>query len=115
MPRMVLFVLSLAASVGVCANAYAAHWSVCNRTHEDLDVAIAFMDNQDTFMSEGWHPLNSCGPCVVVLNFDRTSHENVWMFAKNGNVPRFSSAHNHFCVFDGAFRHPHVKGAPCPA
>jgi uncharacterized membrane protein len=115
MPRMILFVASLAMSVGLCGNAHATHWSVCNHTAEHLNVAIAFVDNENSTMIEGWHELGACGGCAVVLNFDRTQRENVWLFAKNNNnVSRFHSANPRLCIFDGqAFRHRNVPGEHC--
>jgi uncharacterized membrane protein len=118
MPRMVLIAaISLAASLGLSANAHATHWTVCNKTPEDLNVAIAFIDNENHTAVEGWHGLHKCGGCAVVLNFDDTQKENVWLFAKNNNdIPRFQSAHPRLCVFDHqAFRHRIVGGVACPA
>jgi uncharacterized membrane protein len=116
MLRTVLVAVSLAASFGLSATAYATHWTVCNRTPENLNVAVGFIDNNNQTATEGWHALNRCGGCAVVLNFDRTQKENVWLFAKNeNNVPRFHSAHPRLCVFDQAFRHQTLGGVPCGA
>ena len=116
MSRMVLIAISLSATLGLSANAHATHWTVCNRTAEDLNVAIGFIDNESHTATEGWHAVNKCGGCAVVLNFDRTQKANVWLFAKNhSGVGRFESQHPRMCVFDQAFRHRQVGGVPCPA
>jgi uncharacterized membrane protein len=115
MSRIVL-VLSLAASVGLCGNAHAKHWTVCNHTSEDLNVAIAYHDTQNQTVTEGWHPLGKCSGCVVVLDYDRTDNDAVYLFAENGaHAARFQAEHPRLCIAQQAFR---IRNAPnsvnCP-
>src|SRR5438128_7703384 len=68
--RMAVGLILLAASLGLSSHAHATHWTVCNRTAEDLNIAIAYVDNENLTATEGWHGINKCGGCAVVLNFD---------------------------------------------
>lgn len=112
MPRTLLLFLSVA-SAGLCTHAEAAHWSVCNHTPESLNVAIAY-HNQNQTITEGWRVIGPCGPCVVMLNYDSTDNDTVYLFAKNDhNVPRFAAEHPRLCVANQAFRLQNGPGGHC--
>ena len=53
--------ICLVASLVLPAAARAEGWHICNHTPEGLNVAIAYKDTQDQWISKGWHSLNSCG------------------------------------------------------
>jgi uncharacterized membrane protein len=97
MPRMVL-VLSLAASVGLSANAHAEGWHICNHTPEELNVAIAFATPQEQWVSQGWHTLGACGGCAFVMDHTRTEHKNVFYRAENSNGVERIGGRDRFCV-----------------
>jgi uncharacterized membrane protein len=73
------FFVALVLSVFVVsADAQAAQWwTICNRTAEDLDVAIAYFHPSEEWFSEGWWGLKACGGCARVMNLadsDRPDH-----------------------------------------
>jgi uncharacterized membrane protein len=114
MPRMMV-VLSLAASVGLCGNALANQWSVCNRTPEDVNVAIAYHNAQTQTTVEGWRRLAACGGCAVMLNYDQIDNDTVYLFGENNaQIARFSAEHPQFCVVQQSFRNRHLPGVNCP-
>ena len=85
------------------SDANAKGWRICNRTAEDLDVAIAYKDRQDQWISKGWHGLRSCGGCAMVMDHGRTEYTDVFLHAKNGaGVVRFGGGAR-FCVTSSAF------------
>jgi uncharacterized membrane protein len=43
-----------------------AAWRVCNRTAEEVQVAIAYDQGGGSFVSEGWWSIPACGGCKVV-------------------------------------------------
>jgi len=83
MSRMALVGLSVAASIGLCANAHAKGWHICNHTPEELDVAIAYKDKQEQWISKGWHKLHVCGGCAFVMDLSRTEYVDVYYHARN--------------------------------
>lgn len=65
-------------------------WTVCNRTGQPMDIAIAYVNpgSRGGFISEGWWGLNACGGCATVLMRHETSDpRNVFLYAHNkGNA-----------------------------
>jgi uncharacterized membrane protein len=57
--------------------AYAGDLTICNRTGQKLQVAIAYNEvGTGQFVSEGWWHLNACGGCLIVLQQQETSRYN---------------------------------------
>src|SRR5262249_1467464 len=98
---------TVAASIALTGNANAKAWSVCNRTTEELEVAIAYREGPNQFISKGWHILGACSSCVVVMNYDRTEYDTVYVYAKNrAGEAKFTSSgasSPRFCIQSGAF------------
>ena len=81
-----------------------AGWQICNKTADELTVAIAYINNQG-YISEGWWRLNACGECNTVLSSGETSDPyNVFYRAElaGGNDPVIDGD-SYFCVSTGAF------------
>jgi uncharacterized membrane protein len=117
MPRMLLFLsLSVAASVGLCANAHADHWRVCNQTPEDLFVAIGYQDTENHSISRGWGTLDKCS-CVRVLDYDKTKNPTVYLYAEtNAKIAKFGAEHPQLCVSNpGPFVYRNGPGESCPS
>ena len=116
MPKMSLVLsLSLAASVGLCASAHADHWTVCNKTLEDLFVAVAYHDKENQSISRGWGAVASC-TCLNVLSYDKTDRTDVYLYAENrAKVAKFFAPHPQLCISNGdAFVYRNGPGNPCP-
>jgi uncharacterized membrane protein len=115
MPRMVLL-LSLAASVGLCTNAHADHWTVCNHTPEDLFVAIGYQDTENHSISRGWGTVAKCG-CVRVLDYNKTKNPTVYLYTENqAKIAKFSAEHPQLCISNpGPFVYRNGPGESCPS
>lgn len=104
--RLSTFVATLALVLNVAAQASANGWIICNRTPEKLDVAIAYHDGPNGWLTEGWWQLNACGGCKTVMEHSKTDGTNVFLHATTTKgVPRIVGE-GRFCVSD------HAKGAP---
>ena len=100
--RKILLVLFLMASVGLSANAHAKGWNICNRTPEELNVAIAYKGTSDQWISKGWHNLRACGGCALVMNHSRTEYVGVYYHAENTAGAERIGGTGKFCVSSGA-------------
>jgi uncharacterized membrane protein len=99
----VLAVPLVAATLGMIADAHAKGWRICNGTPEELNVAIAYKDDQDQWITKGWHNLQACGGCALVMNHSRTEYTDVFFHARNRNgVERFGGP-GRFCVMSQSF------------
>jgi len=116
MPKIsVVLSLSVAASIGLAASAQADHWSVCNKTGEELYVAVGYHDKENQTISRGWGTLSRCG-CLNVLTYDKTDSNTVYLYAENKDkVAKFSSGSSpHFCISNGGlFTYRNGPGNPC--
>jgi uncharacterized membrane protein len=98
--RKMLF-LSLLVTVGLSAQAHAKGWNICNKTPEQLTVAIAYKGGGDQWISKGWHVLRSCGGCALVMNHSRTEYVDVYYHAHNGSGEQRIGGTGKFCVSNG--------------
>jgi uncharacterized membrane protein len=119
MRRMVLVSMCLVALAGPCTNAQANEWRVCNKTPEHLLVAIGYHDpsHPSEVATEGWYELSACGGCAVVLPYQNTDRNNVYLFGQtHSKVAKFVSDNPRFCVSQGkGFRHYVAGNSACPA
>ena len=106
MGRLVASTVVLSSVFGLAFQASAAGWIICNRTAEKLQVAIAYHDGANGWMTEGWWELGSCGGCASVMDHSKTDGTNVFLRAVTPTgLGRLEGAAR-FCVSD------HAKGAP---
>jgi uncharacterized membrane protein len=81
-----------------------AEWTICNRTAEDVDVAVAFVNPRGGFVSKGWYTLGACGGCKTVLQRNETSDpNNVFLRAEGRNNGFLIDGDHQFCASDGRF------------
>jgi uncharacterized membrane protein len=106
--------LSVAAAIGLCVDAHADHWRVCNKTTEELFVAVGYHDKQNETVSRGWGTVAPCG-CLRALEYDKTDSQTVYLYAENkAGVAKFTSGSPHFCVSNpGPFAHRNGPGNSC--
>jgi uncharacterized membrane protein len=76
----------------------AASWSICNRTPEHLQVAIAYKDKGGTWVSRGWWQLARCGGCANVLNLGETDEVNQFYRAESSNGEERLGGSTRFCL-----------------
>jgi uncharacterized membrane protein len=109
-------VLSVSAGVlvGLCASAHADHWRVCNKTLEELFVAVGYHDKENQSISRGWGTVPSCR-CINALTYDKTDNTNVYLYAENrAGVAKFTSDGPRLCVSNpGHFVYRNGPGNPC--
>ena len=101
------------APVAVCLSALlaatpgsAASWTICNKTAEDLQVAIAYLHTSDQWLSEGWWTVKACGGCAQVMNLSKTDRVNQFFRAVTPVGEERVGGSHRFCVSS------HAKGAP---
>ncbi|MGE0715963.1 MAG: DUF1036 domain-containing protein [Alphaproteobacteria bacterium] len=78
--------------------AAAEGWTICNRTPEELKVAVAYFDEANKWMSEGWWALGPCGGCKFVLNANKTERTNVFFRAVTRDGSERIGGDQRFCV-----------------
>jgi uncharacterized membrane protein len=84
------------------ASSARADWTVCNRTANDLWVAIAF-DSSGSYTSQGWWKLGSCGGCAKVHSGE-FSTTGAFLFAEDKNAaPELKGNNFLFCVANERF------------
>ncbi len=67
--RLAFGVLMITAGTMAAREARATTWTVCNRSAEDVSVAIAFnLKDARQYISKGWWTLRACGGCKVVFS-----------------------------------------------
>jgi uncharacterized membrane protein len=97
----------LAGSVAVitllgCLTQAQAAWEICNKTPDEMSVAIAYVNPGGGFISEGWWNLRACGGCKKVLvPSDTSDHKNVFYRAEGGGTIEGDSQ---FCVSNSSFK-----------
>ncbi|CCD90448.1 conserved exported hypothetical protein [Bradyrhizobium sp. ORS 375] len=101
--RKIVLIVSLTVSVGLSSNAHAEGWHICNHTPEELNVAIAYKDTQEQWISKGWHNLRACGGCTMVMDENRTEYTNVYYHAQNTSGVERIGGPTRFCVSSGVF------------
>lgn len=101
--------VALAAILAVSGSsvpAHAAGWLICNRTAEPLQVAIAYHDGANGWLTEGWWSLNACGGCTRVMKHSQTDGTNVFFRAVTPKGDERVGGSTRFCVSS------HASGAP---
>lgn len=69
LPLCLLGVLTITAGIFSASPARATSWKVCNRSSEDIEVAIVYSaGDARNYISKGWWKLRACGGCAVVYN-----------------------------------------------
>jgi hypothetical protein len=81
-------------------------WTICNRTAEELHVAIAYFHTSEQWLSEGWWTLRACGGCARVMDLAKTDRVNQFFRAVTPNGVERVGGDRRFCVSS------HAKGAP---
>ena len=60
MPKLIAAMTALIVVAGWSARANAEGWHVCNKSAEDLKIAIAYHDGANDWLTEGWWTLRRC-------------------------------------------------------
>ncbi len=94
---------ALAILAGAIVPAQAATWSICNRTPEPLQVAIAYRNQGGTWVSRGWWPLRACGGCAAVLDLSETDTVEQYYRAESGRGELRLDGPTRFCMNRNAF------------
>ena len=85
-----------------------ADFSVCNDTSTKVDVAYAYIDNVDGFVSRGWRTLNPGGDCRLMVRTSQTSDPSGYFYyaeAVDGSGVWEDKSHRElFCTVDRAFK-----------
>ena len=103
--RLAPFAMCLS-TLFVAAPASAASWTICNKSPEELQVAIAYLHTSNQWLSEGWWTVRSCGGCVQVMNLSKTDRVNQFFRAVTPSGEERVGGSHRFCVSS------HAKGAP---
>lgn len=106
MSRLMTTMAILIGIAGWSMRANAEGWHVCNRTAEDLRIAIAYHDGANGWLTEGWWTLRQCGGCAYVMPHSKTDGTNVFLHATTRGGALRVGGEGRFCVSDPA------KGAP---
>jgi uncharacterized membrane protein len=72
MHRLMKVCVVAAVALGAPLYAHAASWTICNKTTEDLNVAIGYFHTSGQWLSEGWWTVRSCGGCARVMDLAKT-------------------------------------------
>jgi uncharacterized membrane protein len=108
-------VFALVLLPGLSKEAHGGEWSVCNRTPDELVIAIGYASSNGGIVSHGWWTLSSCGGCKPVLNADQTADRgNVYLHAHAINGAGIIEGNESFCVRNnGAFTLNNAQGGNC--
>lgn len=102
---------ALGLTLPVSANA--AMWTICNKTPEDLSVAIAYQDHDNQWVSRGWWSVRACGGCAKVLNLSKTETVDQFYRAVSPSGAERITGRNRFCVGSSSFTAR--NGGRCPS
>jgi len=105
-PARLAFLSVLLFTMFGIAQAHAAQWIICNRTAEDLDVAIAYLHTSNQWLSEGWWTVRACGGCAKVMDLSKSDRVNHFLHATTRSGEERVGGNDRFCVSS------HAKGAP---
>lgn len=72
-----------------------ASWQICNRTPDEMSVAIAYDPGNGHHVSQGWYKLRACGGCK---NFGDFKIKGVWYRAESKTGARVVEGDDLFCV-----------------
>src|SRR5215468_10982842 len=88
--------LTLVLSFGLTAEAWAQSWKVCNRTADNMTVAIAYSNSFGQIITEGWWTIRACGGCATVVGAEKAralpDKRNAYLYAHVGNTPTIHGA-----------------------
>jgi uncharacterized membrane protein len=79
-----------------------AEWTVCNKTPDNVWVAIAFDQGGGQFVSQGWWQVRGCGGCQVVHS-GSFQLSGVWLRGQSDDG-RVWEGNDLFCTKTNAFR-----------
>lgn len=103
--------LALAAAAPLQASAYV--WTICNKSPENLRIAIAYRDLDNRWISRGWWSVRACGGCANVLNLAKTDTVDQFYRAVSDDGRERLAGDTRFCVApSGGFQL--ANGGRCP-
>lgn len=107
-------VLAFVLSSGIRNDAHAGEWSVCNKTPDNLTIAIGYADSHGGINTKGWWTLNQCGGCANVLNGNETADRGtLYLHAHANNGAGIIEGDESFCVAERAFTLGGAQGSNC--
>jgi uncharacterized membrane protein len=88
--------LGVVVALGISHQALAG-WEICNKTPDEMWVAIAYDRGDGVYYSEGWWKLAGCGGCKGMGNY---ALKQVWYRAESRGGSRVVEGDTLFCVHD---------------
>lgn len=83
-----------------------AEWIICNRSAEELNVAIAYANLSGQIVTHGWWPVRSCGGCATVLQTNETGDRGTtYLYARTGSGAAYIQGDASFCTADSGFKY----------
>jgi uncharacterized membrane protein len=74
---------------GPINEALAGSWSVCNKTADEVEVAIAYSNSHGQILTEGWWTVPACGGCKTVVGSEQADQlpdkRNAYLHAHAGS------------------------------
>jgi len=95
-----------AVALGAPLYAHAASWTICNKTTEDLNVAIGYFHTSGQWLSEGWWTVRSCGGCARVMDLAKTDRVRQYVRAETVGGSERLGGRTRFCVSNRASGQP---------
>jgi uncharacterized membrane protein len=109
--------LTLVLSFGLTAVAWAESWQVCNRTPDNMTVAIAYSNSFGQIITEGWWTIRACGGCATVVGSEKAralpDKRNAYLYAHVGSTATIRGDES-FCVGDSEFTINSSASPGCP-
>jgi len=106
MNRTLFYFRAISALVILTGAGQVAHaeWIICNKTAEELNVAIAYKNPSGYFTSRGWWRVGACHDCKTVLQSGETSDtEFVYLHAHSPDGRRvWGQGGATFCTNDSS-------------
>ena len=107
-------VVALILLPGLSKAAHAGEWSVCNKTSDELTIAIGYANSSGGIVSKGWWTLNKCGGCKNVLNANATADRStVYLYAEANDGTGIIDGDESFCVRDSVFTLNNAQSSNC--
>ena len=77
-----------------------ADWTICNKTPQDLLIAVAYVDPRGGFISEGWYRVRGCGGCLakVVSSGSTSDPHHVFYYAESLDGGEVITGESPMCV-----------------
>jgi uncharacterized membrane protein len=108
-----LSVLALVLLPGLQKDAHGGEWSVCNRTPDELEIAIGYANSTGGIVTKGWWKLRGCGGCARVLNQNETADYTTTYLHAHANGRGIIEGNENFCVQNNAFTLDNAQGRNC--